>query len=140
METQGKVKLLRKDKKGLQLENGDWYSSFNNDVDCNVGDEVKITFSQNQSNGRTFNNFNKIEVISKSTTTEKDYSEGNKYKQTSVMISYVKDLVIADKIKLDEFESYAHKLMTLQENMINPTIPKEPKIEIAEKIKPEDFK
>ena len=42
---QGKVTAMRRDRKGLQLDDGNWYSSFNAiGSDVNKGDEVSFTY------------------------------------------------------------------------------------------------
>ena len=58
--TKGKVKNVRKDRKGLELDNGSWYSIRTGEVPSTInrGDTVSITFSVN---GR----YNNIETISK---------------------------------------------------------------------------
>jgi len=95
METQGVVKLLRKDKKGLQLNDGQWYSSFDKTVDCNVGDEVKITFEQTTKGDRTYNNFTDVETTKKSTIPAPAPVEGYKDKTINTILICAKDLVVA---------------------------------------------
>ena len=48
------------------------------------------------------------------------YTEETKLKQASVMISYAKDLAVADKIKVDEIGDYAIKFIRLQEELVKP--------------------
>lgn len=63
MEIIGKVSFIRKDKKGVQLENGNWYSNPNMQsvLEVNKGDEVKIEFAKNGQ----FNNLQKLEITKK---------------------------------------------------------------------------
>ena len=70
MEVNGKVKLIRKDKKGVQLEDESWYSNPNlkNSLEVNKGDEVKISYTQNGQ----FNNLQKLEITKKTENPEKN--------------------------------------------------------------------
>ena len=99
MEITGIVELLKKDKKGLKLVEEDWYSSWNDEVNCNPGDEVKITFDQNTKDDRTFNNFTKIEVIGKSTQPILSKALVDNSKVASMLVSYAKDLTVTQMEK-----------------------------------------
>lgn len=92
METQGIVESIRHDKKGLKLNNQEWYSSFLHEVKCNRGDEVKVTYTENTKDGRTFKNFDKIEVLN---ATKIPSSNQQEERLNSVLTSYAKDLAVA---------------------------------------------
>ena len=86
--TDGVVKAVRKDKKGVQLDSGDWFSHFLQQVNCNKGDKVKIEYTENESNGRVFKNWNKITVLESSNNSD----DNTQMKNASVMMSYAKDI------------------------------------------------
>lgn len=96
-EIEGVVKLVKKDKKGLQLENGEWYSNnfLKNPLICNRGDKVKVFL-----NGKGF--LELVEVLEKGL--DKPTQDRPEFKQqaresinASQLTSYAKDLVIAGK-------------------------------------------
>jgi len=138
METQGYVKAVsdKNGKYGINI-NDTWFNGFGK-VPANKGDEVKVEFDVNGN----FNNVKRVEILKKAEITQTSstkFEESNKYKQASVMISYAKDLVVADKIKITELSKYATSLYNLQEELVNP---KEQETEVIDKtlVKPEDFK
>ena len=89
METvKGIVKAVRKDKKGVLLDNDKWYSNkFAAEVVCNKGDEVEIAF---ETKG-IYNNHETIKVLSKA----KGSKVSSEYDPTTMLVSYAKDLVVA---------------------------------------------
>ena len=89
----GVVKSIRKDKKGVQLADGNWYASnyFNGEMIANKGDEVEVTYIENGQ----YKNLSSIKVIKKSTIFEPapTYSK-NEDMVASQLTSYAKDLMI----------------------------------------------
>jgi hypothetical protein len=116
----GIVKAIRKDGFGLLLatENGkeSWYSNqyFGKNAHdiCKIGDQVKLSL-----NNKGF--LQDIELISKAptpvptetATQRKDYvSEDSSSRTAGMIVSYVKDILCAGKITLEEFDTTAEKL------------------------------
>lgn len=93
METQGIVEAVRKDNHGLKLNDGQWYTSFNQNVNCRKGDEVKITYTDNTKDGRTYHNFDKVQVMKEAP--KEDFEKAREAKDASQLTSYAKDLAIA---------------------------------------------
>lgn len=56
---EGLVKSIKKDRKGILLSDGKWYSHFSNEVTCKVGDNVSVEYKQNGD----FRNFEKITIL-----------------------------------------------------------------------------
>ena len=75
--TNGNVKNVRKDKRGLELENGSWYSMMKGElpIELKRGDSVTIKYT---TNGR----YNNIEAISK-TGASSSVPTGNSYQGKS---------------------------------------------------------
>lgn len=139
METQGRVKSLRHDNKGLQLDTGEWYSSFHNQINCKQGDEVKISFTDNTKDGRTYHNFDKIEVTA--VAPEDKFGQARESKDASQLTSYAKDLVIAmmqekEDIAVDVAFPVCAKLVAEAYNQIKDIISGE---EAKEKEKEPEF-
>lgn len=91
----GIVKSLRQDRKGLQLNDGTWYSNkfLKGTLECQRGDEVEITCKQN---GQYLN----LETVTVLKTTQKKaepFSESRDAKDAAMLTSYAKDLVVAGK-------------------------------------------
>lgn len=90
----GIVKALKKDKKGLQLENGKWYSNqFAAEVDCQKGDEVEVKYTVNGN----FNNYTEVKVLKKA---ESGKASGKSYDPSTMLVSYAKDISI-ESMKID---------------------------------------
>jgi len=89
--TEGIVASLKRDRKGLKLEDGEWYSNgFMPEINhVGVGDKVKITYKVNGS----YKNYETVEVLEKAKPSQ--VSKGNEYDPTGMLVSYVKDLAIA---------------------------------------------
>ncbi len=89
----GKVEAVSQKEKGYGLKIGDhWFNGFGTSP-TNKGDEVEIEFVMNGN----FNNIQTIKVVSEAPIEEKkDFKEENRQKQASVMISYAKDLAVAE--------------------------------------------
>ncbi len=150
METQGTVEVVKHDNTGVKLETGEWYSSFNDKVNCNKGDKVKITYTDNTSNGRTYHNFDKIEVIESAPQGTDTFAKARESKDASQLTAYAKDLVVAvinnsqmPKLGVDELMPEAAKAVAEAYNQIKDIISgkteKPEKEKSAEPIKPEDF-
>lgn len=89
--TQGIVKSLKKDKKGIRLSDDQWYSNnFKDELNVNVGDEVKVTYKVNG----MFKNYETIEVIRKAPQSD-TFAKARESKDASQLTSYAKDIVIA---------------------------------------------
>jgi len=93
METKGIVEAVRNDGNGLKLDDGEWYSSFNEKVNCKKGDEVKIIYTDNTKDNRTYHNFTKIEITK--SIPQDQFEKARESKDASQLTSYAKDLVIA---------------------------------------------
>lgn len=96
----GIVKTLKKNKKGVQLADGQWYASnfFQGEVACNVGDEVELTYKQNG----IFMNLETLKVTKPAasgggdTSTHTYRGGGDDAARTAAMLtSYVKDIMVA---------------------------------------------
>ena len=99
METaKGIVKVLKKNKKGVQLEDGTWYSNnFKGEVECQVGDEVEIEY---KTNGE-FKNYETIKVLTKAEGPVEKVSKKT-YDPVTMILSYVKDLSVANGKSMKE--------------------------------------
>ena len=60
LKAEGRIKVMKKDMKGFQLEDGGWYSGFNT-IAAQKGDAVSIAFEQNGD----FKNIKKVVVTPK---------------------------------------------------------------------------
>ena len=117
---EGTVTKIRKDKKGVQLNDEDWFSGFS-EMTCDKGDELEIEYVINGQ----WKNINKWRVISKfngGMSTEKINFEDkpkkqNKGNMASFIMSYVKDLVIAEKVKYEDFALECSKMMSIYEEL-----------------------
>lgn len=100
----GEIKAKCKDSSAIKLDDGNWYSRYFG-VNQNKGDLVAIEYSFNGE----FRNIKKIETLKSSTTTQVGTRPAQK-SNASFIVSYVKDLVIADKVEMDKFGEVALKL------------------------------
>ena len=100
----GEIKAKRKDSRAVKLDDGNWYSDYVG-VNQNKGDLVAIEYSINEQ----FRNIKKIETLQSSPTTQVGTRPAQK-SNASFIVSYVKDLVIADKVEMDKFGEVALKL------------------------------
>ncbi len=107
-----------------------WYNG-SNDCPVNKGDEVEVEFEVNGN----FKNVKEIKTTSTAPKTEVKFEESNKLKQASVMISYAKDLAVAERIQTEEISKFAKSFINLQEELVKLMDKKE---EIPT-IKPEDL-
>ena len=85
----GIVKSVRKDRKGVQLEDENWYSQFS-EVDCNKGDLVTIDY---KINGH-FKNISKLIILERMLPTLPQEIKTNE-KAITMLVAYVKDIVVA---------------------------------------------
>lgn len=69
----GIVKAVRKDKKGFQMETGEWYGKSKTDLNIEKGDEVSVTFELNEN----WNNIEKVDVLKKAETEKKEFTPGS---------------------------------------------------------------
>jgi len=127
MEGQVKAVSQKEGKYGINIE-GIWYNGFGN-APCKKGDIIKLEFITTESNGRTFNNISKVEMVKEGEKqVEKgNFEDANRAKQASMIISYAKDMAVAGIIKAEELANYAHSLMNLHDELVKP---KEVKTEI----------
>lgn len=107
----GVVKALRKDRKGLQLADDQWYANkFGKEIEANIGDEVKITYVLNGQ----WKNHETVEVLKKKENSLPSYvKETSDSRDRSMAVSYAKDLVVAliNKSKdISEAEKQMEKL------------------------------
>jgi len=90
----GVVKALRKDQKGLLLDDDNWYSGFHS-LTCNKGDEVEIEFVLNGE----YRNIEQLK-IAKMATDQPEQS------------GFFKDKTGDDMLNLDKLLAQAHKLFS----------------------------
>ena len=98
--TNGTVKSVRKDKKGVQLEDGTWYSGFAI-LDCNKGDTVEIEYLTNG----MFRNIKQI--ITQKAKPVNNFTATDNQKLASIYVSYAKDLCCAGKIDISQIKEFA---------------------------------
>lgn len=91
METvKGIIKVLKKNKKGFQLDNEQWYSNdYLPELLARKGDEVEVKYKVN--NG--YNNYEEVKVLSKATPQEG--GKVNLPRETTMYTSYAKDIFVA---------------------------------------------
>lgn len=87
----GIVKKVKSNKKGIQLDNGIWYSNnFKGELTCQVGDEVEVDYTINGD----YKNYDQVVVTKKatisSTSTRRDIDPA------TMLVAYTKDLLVAD--------------------------------------------
>lgn len=94
-ETTGIVELVKKDKKGVKLDDQSWYSNnFKEPLkDVNVGDTVKVTYIVNG----IWKNYETIEVLEKAPISEQTntFAKARASDDASPLTAYAKDLVVA---------------------------------------------
>ena len=92
-ETKGRVQTLKKDNKGVLLDDDNWYSNNYKDPlkNVNKGDFVKVTYKQNG----VYKNYETIEVLESAPQEESKFSKARESKDASQLTSYAKDIVIA---------------------------------------------
>lgn len=153
METIGKVTSVRKDRKGIKLDDGNWYSNtFKPALEVNVGDEVKVEYTLKGE----YRNHQKVEVTSKGQGFKANFNpaiaeQGDKARK-NMCISYAKDMYIAELNALlpkckdlkeaekvmterrNQLSETANNLFNLTEMIPFPEVPKEPTIEKVEKV------
>lgn len=113
---EGKVKAVsqKEGKYGINID-GTWYNGFGN-APCKKGDIIKLEYNSTESNGRTFNNISKVEMVKGEK--ESPIEDANRAKQASMMISYAKDLAVADKITPEQIAEYARSFMNLHDELV----------------------
>lgn len=126
METKGIIQAVsnKNGKYGIKL-NDEWYNGFN-DSPVKKGDEVVLEFEENG----IYKNVKNVQVSKEATN---KFEEAGNSKIASMIISYAKDLVVADKIQVDEIDQYSRSLMNLYDELSGKSkkeIPQEPKKEI----------
>lgn len=117
-EITGKVKAIRKDKKGIMLESeeGDiWFGNnyLKPELTCKRGDEVTITINDKgflekvvvKGEGKEQENF-----VQTKKNPKEDYA--------SYCLSYAKDLVVAGKVEYSKIKECALNLLSIYEEMI----------------------
>lgn len=87
----GIVKKVKSNKKGIQLDNGIWYSNnFKGELTCQVGDEVEVDYTINGD----YKNYDQVVVTKKATisttSTRRDVDPA------TMLVAYTKDLLVAD--------------------------------------------
>lgn len=93
--TEGIIKVVRKDKKGFQLDDGLWYSSFK-ELDVVKGDKVAVGFEFSK-NG-FYKNIEELKVLVPAPTFKPASffrQETRDLKATTMLVSYAKDQVLA---------------------------------------------
>lgn len=88
MEAQGKIEVMKKDRKGFKMDDGQWYSNnFKPELNVKVGDTVNVNYTVN---GQYYN-YDTVEVT-ESAPAEAKQAET---KTIGVLTSYAKDLIVA---------------------------------------------
>ena len=105
LNTKGIVKSIKKDGKGLQLTDGNWYSGFAQ-LECSKGDEVEITYVVNGQ----WKNIKTITTTKKATVSQ---SEAREDKAKTMLVSYAKDLVVA----MIQYAAHNEKEFDLKESL-----------------------
>jgi len=120
LKIEGVVTAVRKDRKGFQLDKEGWYSGFTM-VNVNWGDKVVVEYVINGN----FNNIESVEILDANQSPKRVPQRNG---ADSQILSYVKDLVIADKVKLDKFTDMCltmkrtlHDMEALKDEDILPT-------------------
>ena len=105
---QGLVKAVRKDKKGLLLDNDKWYSNkfFNGTVDCENGDKVEVEYEVNGN----FLNLTKMTILQKGEKKAMQMEIRGDV-NASQLTSYAKDLVVAAINRTDPKEKVDMQLL-----------------------------
>ncbi len=91
--TTGVVELMKKDKTGVKLDDGEWYSNnFKPALEhVKQGDTVKVTYKVNGN----FNNYETVEVVEKGSIPQTDnFAKAREAKDASQLTSYAKDIVL----------------------------------------------
>ena len=104
LKIQGNVESIRKDRKGVKLNDGHWYSGFK-ELTVNKGDFVTIEYKLN-GEYRNIVNFTNDKPM---TTFQKEARED---KATSMLTAYVKDLAVAYLNQGKDFTEEHGKLMS----------------------------
>ena len=92
--TAGIVAAVKADRKGIKIGES-WFSSFNNEVPCKIGDQVKVDYTTTQKGDRTYKNWVKIEVLSSASPLQAFQKEAREDKAATMILSYMHDQVIA---------------------------------------------
>lgn len=92
--TIGIVQTLKTDRKGIKMAD-QWYSSFDKEVPCKQGDQVKVDYTITQKGERTYRNWTKIEVMQSSKPLQEFQKEAREDKALTMLVSYAKDVVVA---------------------------------------------
>jgi len=140
----GVVKSLRKDRKGMQLTDEQWYANkFGKELEVGIGDEVKVTYVLNGQ----WRNYEKVEILKKKENSLPPYvKETSDSRDKSYAASYAKDLVVAliEKSKdIQEAEKQLEKLSKIANEIYNlmGSLPLKEKIEVkTEKIEIKEVK
>lgn len=103
LEVRGTVQSMRKDRKGLKL-NDQWYSDFDV-LSCNTGDVVEIHYYVNGD----FRNIKALKVVGQSASTASTPSNSmySNDKTASMLVSYAKDLWAAGRIEKPDMHAVA---------------------------------
>ena len=122
MEKEVTVKVAKKDKSGFLGTDEQWYSNkFKTFEEVSKGDKVRAYLNE-----KGF--LENLEILEKSKIQEKPKNEAIEKasieKQASVILSYCKDLVIADKIKMEDIAEKAKGFMSLLKELSSPEKPK----------------
>ena len=110
--TQGIIEsITEKDGRYCILIAGKKYSSFDKDVASKLqtGQNIRITYSDNKaSTGITYHNIKELEIMSAMPSMPIDTETQRKYR--AMCLSYAKDLVVAERIKLEKLLPIAKKM------------------------------
>lgn len=117
--TTGLVKSIKRDGKGLQLNDGSWYSGFKQ-VPCQRRDEVEIQYTQNNQ----WKNIVNIRVIKKAAPS----SSGSSSPEWSYREAYAKDILVAMITKNPSIDALeAAKLASECEKLLHSALTDKPK-------------
>ncbi len=77
MEIKGIIRQVAREGKAVMLDNEQWYSHFNATTQFQVGDSVKITYTDRVKDGTTYHNWKLIEPTDAPVEVERPYGKEN---------------------------------------------------------------